>query len=77
MRHHKITDAVSAEIIRWDGGRVGVSYTFAYGAREAHAVGTDDWPIIRKLRDAGKLSHADDGVREGMDEIARRGLDRG
>jgi|SRR5262245_6415269 len=28
--------------------------------------GTDDWPVIRKLRDAGKLSYADDEVRVGM-----------
>lgn len=66
---HKADDAVSAEIVRWDGGRVGVSYTFADGAREAHAVGTDDWPIIRN---AGKLTYADDEVRAGMDEIAKR-----
>jgi len=46
------------------------------GPREAHAVTTDDWPVMRKLRDAGKLAYADDEVREGMDEIARRGLDR-
>lgn len=41
-----------------------------------HAVGTDDWPVIRKLRDADKLAYQDDEIREGMDEIARRGLDR-
>jgi len=71
-----ITDAVSARIIRWEGGRVGIDYTFADGAREAHAVGTDDWLVIRKLRDAGKLTYSDDEVRAGMDEIAKRGLDR-
>jgi hypothetical protein len=73
---HKIDDAVSAQVIRWEGNRVGVDYTFPDGAREAHAVGTDDWPVIRKLRDAGKLTYADDEVRAGMEEIARRGLDR-
>jgi hypothetical protein len=73
---HKIEDAVSARIIRWEGGRAGVDYTFADGAREAHAVGADDWPMIRRLRDAGKLSYADDEVRAGMAEIERRGLDR-
>src|SRR5262245_1185297 len=70
---HKIEDAVSARIIRWEGGRVGVDYIFEDGAREAHAVGTDDWPVIRKLRDVGQLSYADDEVRAGMDEIAKRG----
>jgi hypothetical protein len=71
-----ITDAVSARIIRWEGNRVGVSYTYADGAREAHAVGTDDWPVIKRLKAAGKLSYVDDEVRQGMDEIVRRGLDR-
>jgi len=32
--------------------------------------------VTRRLRDAGKLTYADDEVRAGMDEIARRGLDR-
>src|SRR5262245_48456224 len=50
--------------------------TFAHGAREAHAVGTDDWPVIRKLKAAGKLDYADDEVRAGMDEIVKRGLGR-
>jgi hypothetical protein len=45
-------------------------------AREAHAVAPEDWPVIYKLRDAGKLTYADDEVRAGMDEIARRELDR-
>ena len=67
---------MSAQIIRWEGGRVDVDYTFVDGVREAHAVGTDDWPVIRKLRDAGKLTYQDDEVRKGMDEIAKRGLDR-
>jgi hypothetical protein len=43
---------------------------------EAHQVGADDWPIIRKLRDAGELTYADNEVRDGMDEIERRDLDR-
>ena len=67
---------MSAQIVRWEGSRVGVDYTIGDGAREAHAVSTEDWPVIRKLRDAGKLAYADDEVRAGMDEIARRGLDR-
>jgi hypothetical protein len=38
--------------------------------------GVDDWPVIRKLRDAGNLTYADDEVHAGMTEIERRGLDR-
>jgi hypothetical protein len=67
---------VSALIIRLDGGRVGVSYTFADGAREAHAVGSDDWPMINKLKAAGRRTYAVDEVRDGMDKITKRGLDR-
>src|SRR5262245_12451155 len=33
-------------------------------------------PVIRKLRDEGNLTYEDDEVREGMDDIAKRGLDR-
>jgi hypothetical protein len=39
-------------------------------------VGSDDWPVIKNLKAVGKLTCADDEVRAGMDEIAKRGLDR-
>jgi len=29
---------------------------------------TDDWPVLRKLTDADKLSYVDDEVRAGMEE---------
>jgi len=32
--------------------------------------------VTRGLKAAGQLSYADDEVRAGMDEIAKRGLDR-
>src|SRR5262249_4649057 len=32
---HKIEDAVSARIIRWEGTKVGIDYVFSDGAREA------------------------------------------
>jgi hypothetical protein len=44
---------------------------WCYGHQESFGV-----PLIPKLRDAGKLTYADDEVRKGMDEIVRRGLDR-
>ena len=73
---HKIDDAVSAEIIRWDGGRFGVNYTFADGAREVRAVVSDDWPVIRRLEREGKLSCCSDEAREAMAEVIRLGVDR-
>jgi hypothetical protein len=72
---HNIADAVSAEILNWEG-HVGVAYVYSDGVRDARSVGPEDWPVIRKLRHAGKLSYASDKVREGMDEIFRLGLDR-
>jgi hypothetical protein len=68
-------DAVSARIASWNGGYVGVEYTYDNGHRDAHQVASEDWPVIRKLKRAGKLSYASDEVREGMAEIFRLGLD--
>jgi hypothetical protein len=63
---YTIHDAASAEIIRWQGTKVGVDYTYRNGDREAHGVGAEDWPVIRKLKRAGKLSYQSDEVRAGM-----------
>jgi hypothetical protein len=76
MPDHRVADAVSAKIIRWDRGGVGVTYVFADGQHLTHAVSTYDWPVIDKLKDAGQLTYADEEVRAGMDEIVRLGLER-
>jgi hypothetical protein len=76
MPYHRVADAVSAKIIRWSGGRVGVTYVFADGQHLTHAVGSEDWPVINQLKDADQLTYADEEVRAGMDEIAKRGLHR-
>jgi hypothetical protein len=76
MPYHRVADAVSAKIIRWNGGRVGVTYVFADGQHLTHAVGSEDWPVINQLKDAGQLTYADEEVRAGMEEIAKGGLDR-
>lgn len=67
---------MSAEILSWDGGRVGVTYTFRNGVRDARLVGPEDWPVIRKLNEAGKLSYCSEEAREGIAKIIKRGLDR-
>ena len=73
---HTIDHAVSAEIVSWDGGRVGVRYLYSDGAGEAKLVGPTDWAVIRKLMGAGKLFYCSEEARQGMAEIFARGLDR-
>jgi hypothetical protein len=73
---YTIEDAVSAQITSWNGGHVGVEHIYPNGHCEAHQVGSEDWPVIRKLIDTGKLSYASEEVREGMAEIFKLGLDR-
>lgn len=73
---HTIADAVSADIFRWEDGYAGVSYQFADGSFDAHRIATTDWPVIRKLKGAGKLSYLSAEAREGMAEIFRLGLDK-
>jgi hypothetical protein len=59
----KIADAIGATIIPWDEG-LGVSYAYTDGAAEAHAIDSDDWPVLRALERDGKLSFTSDDVRE-------------
>jgi hypothetical protein len=73
---HTAADAVSAEIISFDGSRAGVSYVFRDGARDGRLIGPEDWPVIRKLKEAGKLSYCSMEAREGVAEIIKLGLDR-
>ena len=75
MRHHRPFEAVSAEIINWQG-RVGVTFIYSDGQRDSREIRPSDWAIIRRLKAAGHLAYQDDEVRAGMDEIAKRGLDR-
>ena len=74
MPYHRVAEAVSAKIIRWDGGRVGVTYVFADGQHLTHAVRTDDWPVIDKLKAAGMLTYADEEVRAGWMRSPSAGL---
>jgi hypothetical protein len=52
---HTPREAVMATIIPWDD-RLGVSYSYHDGAAEAHAIGPQDWPIIRALERKGRVS---------------------
>jgi hypothetical protein len=60
---------------RWDGSRLGVRYAYADGSQDAHPVGPDDWPQIRKLNRAGDFSYDSNKARELAAKLAALGLD--
>jgi hypothetical protein len=67
-------DAISAKIVRWNGGGLGVSYVFPAGDRQAHSLGTQDYASLARLDRAGKLSCVDDETRERYEAMKRGGL---
>ena len=56
MADHPKTEAISGRIITWDDG-LGVAYDFQGGKHRAHAIADDDWPVIRRLEQDGKLTY--------------------
>lgn len=71
---HTPREAVMATIIPWDDG-LGVSYSYHDGAAEAHAIGPEDWPVIRAFENDGKLSFASKRARDGLAKLRKLGLD--
>ena len=52
-----LDDAVAAKITLWDGGKLGVVYHYPDEAIQMHAIGSEDWPTIRRLKRAGKIEY--------------------
>jgi hypothetical protein len=71
---HTLADAIGARIIRWDGSRLGVSYTFPGDDKQAHQIGTEDRAALRRLERAGKLEYVDQDARERYETMLRAGL---
>ena len=44
-----LDDAVAAKITLRDGGKLGVVYHYPDEAIQMHAIGSEDWPTIRRL----------------------------
>jgi hypothetical protein len=63
MRLDKKDDAVSARIIPWNGA-LGVAYEYPDGKHAVHPIGADDFPIIRRLDQAGRLTYTNDAIRD-------------
>jgi hypothetical protein len=70
---HDLADAIGAKIIRWGGAKLGVSYVFPAGDRQAHPIGTQDYASLARLERAGKLSFVDDKARERYEAMKRVG----
>ena len=59
---YNITDAIAAEIYRWDE-QLGVRYYFPGDKWKAHEIGPADWPIIDRLGREGHLVYENNNVR--------------
>jgi hypothetical protein len=77
--HHRIDtqmvyDAISAQIVHWDGRALGVSYSFPDGDREARLIGTEDTAALARLESEGKLTYVDEEARERYQAMKRTGI---
>jgi hypothetical protein len=66
-----LDDAVAAKITLWDGGKLGVVYHYPDEAIQMHAIGSEDWPTIRRLKRAGKIEYQREDVRERVDALRK------
>jgi hypothetical protein len=58
-------EAISARIIPWDDhAGIGIAYDFQGEKHQAHSIANDDWLIIRRLEEAGKLTYSSDALRQ-------------
>ena len=71
---HTLNDAIPGEIIRWDSNSIGVAYTYKNEDHQMHQLGTEDRAALRRLERAGKLTYADDDVRERYQTMERGGV---
>jgi hypothetical protein len=69
-------DAIAAQLYRTTNGQLGVAYTYADGVGEAGPVAATDWPIIRRLQRAGKLTFRDSAAQRLATHLVAHGCDR-
>ena len=67
-------DAIAATIIRWELRGLGVQYVLADGTLAAHSIGSADRAALARLEQDGKLSYADDDVRQRYGAMKRAGM---
>ena len=61
---HSLDEAISATVLLWEFGKLGISYRFPDDDRQVHVIGVDDWPIIERLEKEGQVTFENDIARE-------------
>jgi hypothetical protein len=69
MTKPTIDKAVRATVFAWGEDRLGITYEFADGHREAQAVGDDDWLVMTRLERYGALTYRDDIAKQLADKV--------
>ena len=57
---HSLDEAISATVLVWESGKLGISYRFPNDDRQIHVIGVDDWPIIERLEKEGQVTFEND-----------------
>ena len=55
-----LDEAISATVLVWESGKLGISYRFPNDDRQIHVIGVDDWPIIERLEKEGQVTFEND-----------------
>jgi hypothetical protein len=71
-----IAGPLEYQLYLWEPGRLGIAYKWSDGYGEAGPVGPEDWPQIRRLEAAGKLSYRTEAARALHRKFEQPPLDR-
>jgi hypothetical protein len=72
---YAIGDAIAVELYRWSDDTLAAAYGYADGMGETGPVGPQDWPVLRRLARADKLTYRDEGARELAKSMVALGMD--
>ena len=53
-------EAISAKVLVWESGKLGISYLYPNDNRQIHVIGADDWPVIERLEKEGQVTFEND-----------------
>ena len=68
-RPHSLDETISAKVLLWEAGKLGISYRYPNDDRQIHAIGPDDWPVIQRLEHAGQLTFENEAARKRWGEL--------
>ena len=55
-----LDEAISAKVLVWESGKLGISYRYPNDNRQIHVIGADDWPVIERLEKEGQVTFEND-----------------